>query len=157
METGWTDSRVDLLKKLWLEGLSASQIAGILGGGATRNSVIGKARRLKLPMRAAPTKGVNARPPRYRTNRADRVPSVPARVPRASIAADIEPTPYIDPDDGADCTGLIGLLQLNEHTCKYPYGDPLTKDFGFCGKPSRDGSPYCDDHHRRTHGGVWQP
>ncbi len=28
----WNDERVELLKKLWSEGLSASQIAGRLGG-----------------------------------------------------------------------------------------------------------------------------
>ena len=28
----WNDERVELLKKLWAEGLSASQIAGRLGG-----------------------------------------------------------------------------------------------------------------------------
>ena len=38
---GWTDERVSTLKKLWLEGLSASQIAKQLGG-VTRNAVIGK-------------------------------------------------------------------------------------------------------------------
>jgi GcrA cell cycle regulator len=27
---GWTEERVELLKKLWLEGLSASQIAACL-------------------------------------------------------------------------------------------------------------------------------
>src|SRR5690606_22720736 len=51
---GWTDERVELLKKLWLEGLSASQIAGILGEGVTRNAVIGKVHRLKLSGRAKP-------------------------------------------------------------------------------------------------------
>jgi len=44
---GWTDERVNLLIKLWTEGLSASQIAGQLGG-VTRNAVIGKVHRLKL-------------------------------------------------------------------------------------------------------------
>mgnify|MGYP006156259523 CR=1 FL=1 len=34
---GWTEERVELLKKLWLEGLSASQIAGVLGEGVTRS------------------------------------------------------------------------------------------------------------------------
>ena len=43
----WTDERVELLKKLWAEGLSASQIAARLGG-VTRNAVIGKAHRLGL-------------------------------------------------------------------------------------------------------------
>ena len=38
---GWTDDRVATLKKLWLDGLSASQIAKQLGG-VTRNAVIKK-------------------------------------------------------------------------------------------------------------------
>ena len=32
----WTDERVELLKKLWNQGLSASQIAAELAGGVTR-------------------------------------------------------------------------------------------------------------------------
>ena len=51
----WTDERVELLKKLWAEGLSASQIAGRLGG-VTRNAVIGKAHRLGLKGRPSPIK-----------------------------------------------------------------------------------------------------
>ena len=51
---GWTDERVALLKKLWLEGLSASQIAKQLGG-VTRNAVIGKVHRLGLSGRATPS------------------------------------------------------------------------------------------------------
>ena len=44
----WTTERVDLLTRLWAEGLSARQIAMKLGGGVTRNAVIGKAHRLNL-------------------------------------------------------------------------------------------------------------
>src|SRR6201996_4163483 len=51
---GWTDERVELLKKLWQDGLSASQIAKQLGG-VTRNAVIGKVHRLGLSGRAAPS------------------------------------------------------------------------------------------------------
>ena len=47
----WTDERVELLKKLWADGLSASQIAAELGG-ITRNAVIGKVHRLGLSGRA---------------------------------------------------------------------------------------------------------
>ena len=50
----WTDERVELLKKLWMEGLSASQIAAELSDGVTRNAVIGKVHRLKLSARAKP-------------------------------------------------------------------------------------------------------
>ncbi|MBU2135314.1 MAG: GcrA cell cycle regulator, partial [Alphaproteobacteria bacterium] len=52
---GWTDERVDTLKKLWQDGLSASQIAKQLGG-VTRNAVIGKVHRLGLSGRAIPSK-----------------------------------------------------------------------------------------------------
>jgi len=48
------NERVELLKKLWLEGLSASQIAKQLGG-VTRNAVIGKVHRLGLSGRATPS------------------------------------------------------------------------------------------------------
>ena len=41
----WTEERVEQLKALWTEGLSASQIARVLGG-VTRNAVIGKVHRL---------------------------------------------------------------------------------------------------------------
>jgi len=47
---GWTDERVEQLKQLWTEGLSASQIARQLGG-VTRNAVIGKVHRLGLQQR----------------------------------------------------------------------------------------------------------
>ena len=49
----WTEDRVELLGRLWGEGLSASQIAAALGGGVTRNAVIGKVHRLGLAGRAA--------------------------------------------------------------------------------------------------------
>jgi len=52
-QMGWTDERVELLKKLWADGLSASQIAAELGG-ITRNAVIGKVHRLGLAGRATP-------------------------------------------------------------------------------------------------------
>ena len=47
----WTDERVEQLKKLWSDGLSASQIAAELGN-VTRNAVIGKVHRLGLSGRA---------------------------------------------------------------------------------------------------------
>src|SRR3979409_1211917 len=58
----WTDERVELLKKLWTDGLSASQIAAELGG-ITRNAVIGKVHRLGLSGRGtSPSSPVPAAP-----------------------------------------------------------------------------------------------
>ena len=46
----WTPERVEILKNMWSEGKSASQIAGELGL-VTRNAVIGKVHRLGLSNR----------------------------------------------------------------------------------------------------------
>src|SRR6188472_1916212 len=78
----WTDERVELLKKLWADGLSASQIAGELGG-ITRNAVIGKVHRLGLSGRAkAPSSSV----PRQRKPRAPSMFRAPRPMMRGNTA-----------------------------------------------------------------------
>ena len=57
----WNEERVELLRKLWSEGLSASQIAGRLGS-VTRNAVIGKVHRLGLSGRATTSRMKTHRP-----------------------------------------------------------------------------------------------
>jgi GcrA cell cycle regulator len=69
----WTDDRVDVLKKMWGEGQSASQIAKELGG-VTRNAVIGKVHRLGLSNRV--TSGGASKPT---TPKADAKPKAPAK------------------------------------------------------------------------------
>ena len=44
----WSDERVQQLKDMWAQGASARHIAETLGGGVTRNAVIGKAHRIGL-------------------------------------------------------------------------------------------------------------
>ena len=61
----WTDERVEMLKKLWADGLSASQIAAELGG-ITRNAVIGKVHRLGLSGRAKAPSSAGPRPRKTR-------------------------------------------------------------------------------------------
>ena len=51
----WTDERIDTLKTLWGQGMTASQIADELGG-VSRNAVIGKAHRLGLESRPSPVR-----------------------------------------------------------------------------------------------------
>ncbi len=57
----WTDDRVEILKKMWGEGQSASQIAKELGG-VTRNAVIGKVHRLGLSNRTTAGAAAKAEP-----------------------------------------------------------------------------------------------
>jgi GcrA cell cycle regulator len=55
--SAWTDERVALLRKLWGDGLSASQISTELNCGITRNGVIGKVHRLGLSGRKKQVRG----------------------------------------------------------------------------------------------------
>jgi GcrA cell cycle regulator len=172
---GWTEERVELLKKLWLEGLSASQIAGVLGDGVTRNAVIGKVHRLKLSGRAKPASSA----PRARaTPRAPGVRRVSSGIGRPSsgiasmmkartmgpapmhgatalkIDAEYQTEVYVAPQVQElfiPEDQRLNLLELNEHTCKWPIGDPLTPDFYFCGQHSEEGKPYCEFHSRRAY------
>jgi len=71
----WTPDRVEILKKMWSEGQSASQIAGELGM-VTRNAVIGKVHRLGLSNRGTiVTKEQNSDKSKAKTKR----PKVQAR------------------------------------------------------------------------------
>jgi|SRR5580704_15862425 GcrA cell cycle regulator len=135
---GWTDERVTTLKKLWLEGLSASQIAKQLGG-VTRNAVIGKVHRLGLSGRAAPSQPSRPvfRPARPR-------PQAPAPIRREPMqrAAPTLPSPVLD------LPGTATVLTLGAHMCKWPIGDPSTDEFSFCGRVAGNEGPYCIEHAR---------
>ncbi len=138
---GWSEERVALLRKLWAEGLSASQIAKQLGG-VTRNAVIGKVHRLGLAGRATPSRPakrpVRAARPRIIGPTAPRL-RLPSSMPHVVIP-DLEPLRF---EDGK----AASVLTLNESMCRYPIGDPTDADFAFCGRRVA-GGPYCHDHAR---------
>lgn len=161
----WTDERVERLKTLWSEGLSASQIAAELGA-VTRNAVIGKVHRLGLSGRAKPqvqpSRPTVATPTRARTapsrpvaqSQASR-PQAPARPmsvgatalkasPDAEQALAAAPVAELEPPVFEKVT----ILNLTESTCKWPIGDPGKPDFFFCGRKSEVGIPYCTFHAR---------
>ncbi len=139
---GWTDERVELLKKLWQDGLSASQIAKQLGG-VTRNAVIGKVHRLGLSGRATPSKPQRTvfkapRPARVVTS----TPSAPRRLAEPSHHHHHAPAPVRLLDEAP---GTATVLTLGAHMCKWPIGDPALDNFTFCGRRTDEG-PYCHEH-----------
>ena len=147
MTAGWTEDRVGALKKLWLEGQSASQIAKQLGGGVTRNAVIGKVHRLGLSGRAAPSQPARAtfRPSRPRpAAQPTQAPSAPRRIEA------VQPRPAAAPSVPApmpDLPGTATVMTLGAHMCKWPIGDPSSNEFSFCGRRSSEGV-YCVEHAR---------
>jgi GcrA cell cycle regulator len=149
---GWTDERVETLKKLWLDGLSASQIAKQLGG-VTRNAVIGKVHRLGLSGRAAPSQPARpafkaprpARPAATAVPAARRAAQPPSR--DAAHVAAVAHRPAAAPLQPEE-PGVATVLTLGAHMCKWPIGDPATDEFTFCGRRSADDGPYCVEHAR---------
>lgn len=84
----WTDERVEILKRMWGEGQSASTIAKELGG-VTRNAVIGKVHRLGLSNRAGTT-AAKAAPadPKPKAEAKPKVePAKPKPAPEPKVAA----------------------------------------------------------------------
>ncbi|MEE2525463.1 GcrA family cell cycle regulator [Hyphobacterium sp. HN65] len=141
----WTDERVEQLKKLWAEGLSASQIAKKIGG-VTRNAVIGKVHRLGLSGRAAPSRPSSrpARTPKPRVTAA--AASAPAKA-KAPAARKPVPPPVQAPDPEPLPNGEFAtVLTLKDSMCKWPIGDPASGDFRFCGHRTKAGDAYCEAH-----------
>ncbi|KUP94480.1 GcrA family cell cycle regulator [Tritonibacter horizontis] len=85
----WTDERVELLKKMWGEGQSASQIAKELGG-VTRNAVIGKVHRLGLSNRTTGGAKPAAEP---KEKPAPKVAAKPKAQPKTEPARPVTPEP----------------------------------------------------------------
>lgn len=54
--------------------------------------------------------------------------------------------PIIKADTPKSADGLVRLVDLDMHTCRWPVGDPKDEKFHFCGKKIRAGQTYCDEH-----------
>ena len=154
----WTDERVELLRKYWSEGLSASRIAAQLGG-VSRNAVIGKVHRLKLSSRGRTTATTTRQKKAATVTKTVVKAQVTQRPVTASIGAtalqaefDAEPVARqqlrLAQNVVIPISRRLMLVELNERTCKWPNGDPLSEDFSFCGNEAGESGPYCGYHSR---------
>jgi len=151
----WTDDRVEILKKLWAEGLSASQIAGQLGG-VTRNAVIGKVHRLGLSGRTTTSRTKAARPHRRASSTPSRRSSGPAMRTHGNTALktyyapeaeeELQTVPVPVEELVIPISERATILTLKENTCRWPIGDPGDEEFHFCGRHSEQAVPYCTHH-----------
>ena len=154
----WSDERVELLKRMWGEGASASQIAKELGG-VTRNAVIGKVHRLGLSNRTSGAAPAAEAPLADEPAPEPAAAPVPAAEPvRPNIPPANQPLPPQPSNDGISPEAIatvreteknarkLDLMELTERTCKWPIGDPATEEFWFCGLPVKAGKPYCEAH-----------
>lgn len=160
----WTDDRVDELRRLIAQGLTASGIAAALGG-VSRNGVIGKAHRLKLSLRngyygPATVQRVIAAPvkPPPLPNRGGGLKQLmkPERLRAKAVAIErtrakltvVPPAFHAEP---------VTLIDLRSCHCRWPMWGaekPDPERAFYCGGFAPIGRTYCDAHHARAAGRV---
>lgn len=144
--TPWDNHRTEELKRMWMDGMSASQIADRLGGGISRNSVIGKLHRLGLQ------KPNNSKPIyRKKPSKQKRVPhGIKFGVPRSPLSLPVEPV-KMGPEPVVPEEQRRGVADLHEDQCRWPIGEPGKAGFHFCNGEKISGQSYCLHHLMRSY------
>ena len=142
----WTEADIARLREFWAKGHSTSEIGRLMG--ISKNAVVGKAHRLKLPSRPSPIRARGSSPK-------------PVRLPRVKASA---PTPAPRPLETPRSTNMpldvaITVTPLppppaarparhgSDRLCAYPMGEPGTRGFRYCDAPVEDTKqPYCPEH-----------
>jgi GcrA cell cycle regulator len=145
----WNEATTARLRQLGSEeGLSNADIAFKMqhefGGTVSRNAIIGKRLRLgmTMPKRKAPLKVKPAPKPKA------------PRVNFKHLPGD-QPKPVYNPRNIDVSTEFnCRLIDLENCSCRFPLGDPLSTEFRFCGQPTAnlyECRSYCPDHMQLTH------
>ncbi|MGW1423643.1 GcrA family cell cycle regulator [Bradyrhizobium manausense] len=151
-ERGWTETRTRVATALYNCGLSAREVACEIGGGISRNAVIGKIHRGELgdPQRKLPRRSTDqargVRQPRQQQSH-DRGSLV-----RVKARAKEQPIPPNVIDTQISIEQRRSLAQLDNTCCHWPVGDPREAEFFFCGAPKANDEdlPYCASHQFRS-------
>ncbi len=160
----WTAEAVEDLKRLALEGRSASVIAAALGA-ASRNAVIGKASRIGIKLNGGGFASGRGKS-QGRARQAQWTPisshEPGTRKPRSAVAVEV-----IQGSEPGDCAASgaawpfgeaeVGEMQrvrfeeMREFACRWPLGDPKAGEFAYCGLTPLRGHSYCAGHCRMAY------
>jgi len=158
----WTAEAVEDLKRLALEGRSASVIAAAVGA-ASRNAVIGKANRIGIKLNGWGAAGL--RKARARADRAQwampHAQSDGVR-PRAARALGVVPGSGRGDREAREAAWTFGEAEvgemrrvrfedIREFACRWPLGDPKAGEFAYCGLVALRGQSYCAGHCRMAY------
>jgi GcrA cell cycle regulator len=145
----WTEEAIKVLRRLALEGRSASVIALALGA-ASRNAVIGKANRIGIRLNG----DGRASPPSWAGAGAHRLPS--AAVPHSARALSRDSREerkaawaFVETEVGE--MRRVRFDDIRQAECRWPLGDPRSGDFAYCGLTPAEGSSYCAGHCRMAY------
>ncbi len=146
----WNEEAVEELKRMWDRGMTTGQIAKALN--VTKNSIIGKVHRLCLTARPSPIKKTETAEENNNKEKCKPVKQTQKQVKEKEIPARKEkelmkqPAPSVAEKPTATEVAHIPLVKLDNHTCRWPLGDPRDEDFCFCGKKIKTGQTYCEEH-----------
>ena len=165
----WTEQQIQTLQEMWGHGFSASEIAVRLGGGLSRNAIIGKAHRMKLSAgqptvvkKAGATANRRAVPSTegrtVLTTPSDRkrvmlrslpvMPLPPSTTVKRLIEKTQQATGHVSTVASLHRGDGVAVTKVSERQCRWPVGDPRSPDFRFCGCGVYESLPYCIDHAR---------
>jgi GcrA cell cycle regulator len=161
MQMLWTAEAVEDLKRLALEGRSASVIAAALGV-ASRNAVIGKASRIGIKLSGGGPASVRRKAPASaRRSQWAAIPHLPGA---AALAGDPRVIPGSQPRDSGERQAAwklgeaevgemrrVRFEEIREFACRWPLGDPKTGEFAYCGLTPAKGQSYCAGHCRMAY------
>jgi len=150
----WAPQHCDALKEFVAAGLSFAEAATAInekfGTAYTRSAVIGRAKRMKLVVRARarPIRGPNLRMPKPKP--------LASRLNEGGLEEAAPASRRAEPVK-LRCVGiqprLLTFDELAEGDCRYPYGgDKEGEPITFCGHPRFRGTSYCAPHFHLTRG-----
>lgn len=154
----WSAENVERLRALLEDGKSAGEVAKIFG--TTRNTVMGKAKRLKFQLRGSASGGGVSKAETSRKRDRKRIRTVltaePILVgpkPTAGERGAIEFAAAFrrSREEATHATTVTPLSALRRtNCCKWAIGEPSDPAFGFCGAPTEHRRIFCETHAKRA-------
>lgn len=143
--SSWSPERVDRMVALHADGFSASQIAAELGGGLTRNAVIGRLSRMGVRRIGAPRASEARQKPS--APRAQPLPKLPPRKDATPANVDVSPAPQERPERPVHASPARGegvaLVDLRPGHCRFIPGQVAGARTMFCGAGVVPGKSWC--------------
>ena len=131
----WDEQNTKILRKLWSQGLTASQIS-IQIPGKSRNAIIGRANRLNLESRVVSKKTFTT----LIAKKGNNVEIKQEKLGRKARFKALLLDKNFEPENPKK------LEELAEDTCKWPIGHPYEEQFYFCGRKPMEKFSYCRLH-----------
>ena len=145
----WTDEAIEVLRRLALEGRSASVIAQALGA-ASRSAVIGKAYRIGVKLNGDGRAGARGEKPAGERSSAPIVTGDPRVVPgsRPRVREKRKAIRSLLEREVGEMR-RVRFEEIREFACRWPLGEPGSGgEVAYCGLESAKGRSYCPGHCR---------